>query len=789
MKKLFYLIKDFGNEFTNICIWLLPTSVLIRLFEIIFIIYHDKIDNANILKVSFLGFFYDCIIFLSGLPIFFLLFFIAYLWSKKLALSGLRWIFSFMLFLSISLVMFYVNATFPLGSVFFNYSIREMFEIFATSQTFVWWAYLFLLAIPITYFFISKLKVPYINFLSIVLWISIFTSLFFKNADRNNFKSKSEYYTTINKELYFLKDVFNNIRQNKSILKESISELNTELFQIYFRDLEFVNPEYPFLHKDQTPDRLSSFLELNEESPHIVMVIVEGLGSAFCGSASRYPSPTQFIDSLASTGLYWPNCFSSSPRTVGVLPTILGALPFGAGGFMNYQLSVPNFNSLPLILKDNGYRNAFFYGGWYGFDYMKTFTNLNHFSHYLDENQSYDESLKTKWGLFDHIMFEEAIKTIDFSNKQKRFDLFLTLTTHEPFDDYPNPEKYIKQYRKIMNIETDKEAPPNTHIKFFASYIYADECIRHLINLYSQKEDFDNTIFIITGDHYFDQTAEQMPSTHVPLIIWSPMIKSAHHFKTIASHREITPSIVALLKNNYDIKTPEHVAWLNNGLNTDTVLTSCLFLPQMSCNRGLNYFIINNFFIDNNKQYVFAEKKHLLEIGDESPIDESNEQLANLYRTLDRYVMEKNKLIESKYDNINSNVFFELNKSEIMEIEGTYPLNIVDLNVDFPNLHSVDIYYEFDIKIGSEKDINSVKVVTQIKNNNDENKYYMEKNIFENANEPPEWTHFQFHYTYNNGVFNFKENKKMIVFIYNPENISKILIQNRITKVIINSYK
>jgi len=792
MKQLISFIKEPCHVFTNICIWLLPAGAIIRLFEILFIVYQNKIETNNIIKLNLLGFFYDSIILLSFLPLCFFLFFITYKWRKKVATIGLRVIFSFMLFLSISLLIFYVNATFPLDSVFFSYSFRELLEIFSTSQTFVWWAYFVLLAVPLAYFFSSKIKIPCPTFLSFALWICIFISWFVKNADRTNFYSRTEYYTAVNKEFYFFKDLYKNRKLNRSVTNKDISDLNVALFQSYFKELEFVNPEYPFLHKEQTPDNLSPFFKLNKEPPHIVLIIVEGLGSEFSGPGSRYPSPTLFIDSLANTGLYWQNCLTASPRTVGVLPAIFGALPYGTGGFMKYQLCVPDFHSLPLILKKNGYRNAFFYGGWMGFDDMKTFTNLNHFTQYSVDYNNFSESQKTRWGLLDRVMFEEAIKAIDFSKKLRRFDVYLTLTTHEPFDDYPDPEKYMALYRKMVAQATGKATPPNTHIKFLASYIYADESVRHLINLYSKEKDFEHTIFIITGDHHFDQTLEQMPSTHVPLIIWSPMIHQTQQFNALVSHREITPSILALLRNNYNFKTPEHVAWLNTGLDTQTEFTSNIFLPQMAPNRAINYFAYDMDYIvlENDKQHIFYKKEQFLGLQEGTPVTESNKQLAHLYQALDRYVMENDKLIDNKSETLISKVYYEINKREIQEISGIYPMNIVNLNVDFSNLHSVDIFYEFDIKIESDMVQSSVTVVTQMKNNNDELKHYMNEDIFRDDNKNlSEWVHFAFHYTYKNNVFTFKENKKMIAFLHNPENIPHIQIKNLKTKVIINSYK
>ena len=209
----------------------------------------------------------------------------------------------------------------------------------------------------------------------------------------------------------------------------------------------------------------------------------------------------------------------------------------------------------------------------------------------------------------------------------------------------------------------------------------------------------------------------------------------------------------------------------------------------MSCNRGVNYFVYNDVYIDNDKQYPIFEKNNLLEIGKEEPIDESNKRLVSLYRTLDLYVMKNNKLIENKHGKIYSKILSETSKSDMVTVGGVYPYNILDFNVHFDNLHAIDVYYAFDIKTESVTDINSIKVVTQINNSADnENKYYMAEDIFGDFCNNSEWTHFKFHHVYNNSICNFNENNKMIVYIYNPDDIQKIMIKNFVSKVVINSY-
>ena len=91
----------------------------------------------------------------------------------------------------------------------------------------------------------------------------------------------------------------------------------------------YVNPDYPFLHQETTPDVLGNFFNLGDTPPNIVLIIVESLGRAYSGQGAYLGSFTPFLDSLMQKSLYWENCLSTSGRTFQVLPATLASLPFG----------------------------------------------------------------------------------------------------------------------------------------------------------------------------------------------------------------------------------------------------------------------------------------------------------------------------------------------------------------------------------------------------------------------------------------------------------------------------
>ena len=50
---------------------------------------------------------------------------------------------------------------------------------------------------------------------------------------------------------------------------------------------------------------------------------------------------------------------------------------------------------------------------------------------------------------------------------------------------------------------------------------------------------------------------------------------------SVSSHFDITPSILALLSNSYELKMPKKVAWMGGALDMETVFRSTKNIPLM----------------------------------------------------------------------------------------------------------------------------------------------------------------------------------------------------------------
>lgn len=775
------------TTFCNILIWFIGGLLLVNIFECCVLCYSQLFDISNCLSYSLLGFVYN-VGYVGKISLaFFLLYFLGCRFSERVSKIILRVFLCIILLISCCLVVYFSIAGVPLDKVFFAYSLSEIMDIISSSQNAPYWTYLFIIGIPVVIYFLSGKEVfSNCKYALIVLFVMLGCAVIHQPKP-SRFDKIEQYYISENKVAFLIKSFNKDQSFTKDLSSEEIHDAYKTI-QKNFRNQQFVDERFPFLHKDNTPDVLSNFFEFKTGKPNIVLIVVEGLGREFSGENSLVPSATPFLDSLSQQGLVWNNCMSTSQRTICALPSILGALPFGKNGFMSYKEGAPVFNSLYTICHQNNYANSFFYGGWLCFDDMCHFLKLNNVDTYLDVSLYDSVSQRNTWGLYDDYMFEKSIQSIDFE-KSPRFETYLTLTTHDPFE-YPNEEKYCNKYKEMIK-HCDTVAFETKLLRSYASYVYLDESVAKLINAYKSKPGFDNTIFIITGDHDFCTWRNPLICHNVPLIIWSPMLTRHKRMLPLVSHRDIAPSVIAMLKHQFNITAPEEETFLNNGLDTLDTFRSLTFSPLMDVGRNLYAFMYkDNFFYDNEVFKITYDNNRLnLSLNDDTV---GLKKLVEAYRKLDLYVCEKGMLVPNRYNTsaIDTNVIFMVrtvsdSKKFIKSQNDTFSKNqddyIVTTQSEFPinfprytlakNDKMFCLRVECDINIPLPANNEELVLVTAIQRNGEQ--IYWASDIINNSwySSYDQWNTISTSITLKTDVLELQEGDEVFVYFWNKSQI------------------
>ncbi|MGJ7031739.1 LTA synthase family protein [Niabella hirudinis] len=407
---------------------------------------------------------------------------------------------------------------------------------------------------------------------------------------------------------------------------------------------------YPFLHPEDTPDLLSPFFRKTDSLPDLVIIIVEGLGTAFANSGARLGNFTPFLDSLSQTGLYWENCLSTSGRTFSVLPSLLGSLPFAKSGFAELGASMPPHLSLLSLLKHNGYNTSFYYGGDARFDNMDLFMQKNHIG-VIRDIKSFPAGYRKlpaassgfSWGYGDKELFRWYLNSQEPASPVPRASVLLTVATHSPFlvnDQEAYYEKFEQRLTDLHFPESEKQNARNYRDQY-ASILYADDALRDFFAAYSRRAGFGNTIFLVTGDHQMPELPlnSKIDRYHVPLLVWSPLLNRASRFLPVVTHFDVTPSLLAFLKQNYSLQIPSLVSWIGSGLDTARMFRNMHSYPLMQDKNDMVDFVEGNYMIDMNSLFEMNQRLDLV------PRD-SKELLNRLSGAFDRFKRKNRQIID-----------------------------------------------------------------------------------------------------------------------------------------------
>ncbi|SMP10893.1 sulfatase-like hydrolase/transferase [Chryseobacterium profundimaris] len=571
-----------------------------------------NIDNSSVVGSLFA----DNILFIFelmfGFGILYLIInFIKESWAKMLAIAAC----GFVIVLQYILFLYFSETGNLLGADLVYYSKEEMKQILQASGMLNFKNYA-LFAILIAVSFIPLWMSGRSGFKSIypgVAFLSLGLIAFFIPSEaiqpktlekanefsQNAAKSKWEYFFKANEE---------NFISDHPEITEFLGDDDKELAS----GKAMLNQEFPFWKKEDTQDFLGAYLNRSEEVPNLVFVVLEGFGHAYTSPKGYVGNFTPFLNSLSSKSLYWENGLSTAGRTFAALPSLTGSLPFGKNGFLETE-KIPDHFNLFNIFQANGFETGFYYGGNLKFDNYRNYLQYSKVNHIVDIG-SYGEGYKRlpannegdSWGYEDQAVFRKALEVQKVQSKPY-FNMILTLSTHNPFL-INNKAYYEKIYNERLNsnlLTSEQKKWAGQYKNQLISILNADDALKQFFENYRKRPDFANTIFFITGDHSMPEILiqDKIDRFHVPMMIYSPLLKAPKKFLKKISHFDIAPSFLAYYRKNYNLHTPSTVAWVGKGLSSDAEITRSDY-PIMQSKSLLTDFVSDKYYLHDNKLYI-----------------------------------------------------------------------------------------------------------------------------------------------------------------------------------------
>jgi hypothetical protein len=331
-------------------------------------------------------------------------------------------------------------------------------------------------------------------------------------------------------------------------------------------------------------------------------------------------------------------------------------LPFGEKGFAEMGDKMPDQLSLiSLLKKQAGYHSSFLYGGEAPFDNMEQFMNRQGIDRVTDQ-KDFGPNYKRlpakgngfSWGYGDKEIFRKYLEDSQVADSFPRLDVMLTLAMHDPFL-IPDQEKYNKRALDRMEklgLSDKQKAFDKTYLAQFATMLYFDDALRGFISEFSKRKGFKNTIFVITGDHRMPEIpiSTQIDRFHVPLVIYSPLLKKAQKFSSVVSHFDITPSVLAFLQHNYRIKQPSVSAWIGHGLDTELSFRNIRSYAMMRNKNEFMDYIDGEFFLSAETLYKVSKTLDI-EPFENTNIKTNLQNKFENFRNINLYVTRNNRII------------------------------------------------------------------------------------------------------------------------------------------------
>jgi uncharacterized sulfatase len=667
------------------------------------------------------GFLYDVwyVLFISAVIL--LLSFFVSLLSKKVSNILFHSLVLLVLFIEIGLQQYYLTMFQALDESVYYFSLNELKLIIGLADRLTFGAVFGILVMFAIYFgLIFSFKKVATKRSSKRKFYFAFLLLGFLTFPFANYSSETEIVRVglvNNKTSYFIHRSLNYFfKKEKGEIQINPSEFK-DLDKDFYQHTSS-NVLYPVFQPLADSSALAPYFKDSDKKPNIVFVIVESLSSELIGENGKQTGQLMpFLDSLSQESLFFPNTLSTAERTHNVLPATLCSLPNSVDGTVFQQIEYPNHWSLMSLLKKD-YFSRFYCGVKMEFINMQGFMRFQKTDllseKWSEENRKDSARIKASWGFPDECIYRQSEQDLEEIKTNKAlFDVFLTISSHDPFK-YPNQAKWIslakKKLSKLKNRQLRKDLLAN--VEAMGSYSYSDFALRDFFQKWKQKDEFNNTIFIITGDHGTERCQiDPLSPYKVPILIYSPLLKKSKTINSISTHLDLPVSLLNLLKQKYKQSVPESLPFIGKEMDMREEYHADRSIVFSSTQwRSDNVFSKGYALID-NQLYDLRKSIRPKKTADKVKITHLQNQI-KLYQNFSRYLIHQNKLVPPE---IHDQVFGTIVWTKIKEWKGEILAEMMKDKYILLGQSAFDnqwknmrVQVETEVFLNSEKDIDSI---------------------------------------------------------------------------------
>jgi phosphoglycerol transferase MdoB-like AlkP superfamily enzyme len=264
---------------------------------------------------------------------------------------------------------------------------------------------------------------------------------------------------------------------------------------------------------------------------------MESMSAKLMQAYGQSKNLTPYLDSLYQESLVFNNIYSAGIHTNHGMYSTLYSFPTIMKRNAMKGSVIPVYSGLPTVLKDNGYYNLFFMTHESQYDNMNAFFRTNGFDEIYAEENYPKEKIANHFGVQDDYLYEYAIPILNerAQSGQPFFTVLLSISNHPP---YVIPSYFHPKSDKIEDQIVE----------------YADWSIRKFMTEAQKQPWFDNTLFVLIGDHgkLVGTPENEMPESynHVPLMMYGKGI-TPQAINDFGGQIDVAPTLLGMLGINY----------------------------------------------------------------------------------------------------------------------------------------------------------------------------------------------------------------------------------------------
>lgn len=246
---------------------------------------------------------------------------------------------------------------------------------------------------------------------------------------------------------------------------------------------------------------------LREPRPNVLFIILESFTAKLVGCVGGEPGVTPNLDSLARTGVLFPNIYAAGDRSQKGLVALLSGYPNQpTTSIIKYPRKTARLPHLARSLAAAGYRSRYYYGGELAFANMKSYLRTAGYGQLIERADFRAQDQNSKWGAHDHVLFNRMLTELP-GLPAPFFVTAFTLSSHEPYD-VPMQPKF----------------PGKTETDLFRNSVYyTDFALGNFIRAARRQPWWAHTLVVLVADHGHPlpghSPTDDPRKFHIPLVL------------------------------------------------------------------------------------------------------------------------------------------------------------------------------------------------------------------------------------------------------------------------------